>query len=683
MKKNNIFKIVLIVVVLVFYLTACKEVNFTGKEIAWSPDGRFLAFVNLQTSKIFITEPGNAEEKVSLVDEDASSAQFLQWSDDGSYLMYLKSQDDNLGLWVYDRANRKSLFVENVAFRKVEKVQHPVSVPKWEPSGNRISVVNFTKDGYMSLVTISPKDNSRKNIFKAHCENIIADWDPRDKSLLFSVRGDIDSKNNGIWLMNFEKVNPDQICRQEGISEFVVSPQSARIAFSVDGNADNSNLSKVFVLNNSSEKPVEIFETEQTIEKIDWALDGENLACVVSGDEIRNIFLVDITKRKSRKLTFDNVVQYFGWDNPHKLYFTIRYPETLVELSGIQEDEKEFNEIIKGKATEYQLVYFDGKNFKKVEKDIALFRQNPVTDAAAYYKISKVGFFDDELFLAAIKKASGEITFFPESSEESLAAADACLAMGKYENALRYLSHYWEADFRKDDIKELLKSDEVFDSEKPDSVRLEKLKEALMQGAFARTIIALQKSGLDDRATDFIDGFARFSSQYFEKTKENYDELTWSIIIPYSRIQENKSGISMLDRFLQSAPFDSQATSYLLFAQAIFSYEDGNCSACIEKLKQSQYLLPSKNNEVKPYNALLSFCLKNTGFKRKGEIDELFELLTHRFRNGKGIEMTYELMGDYFEKNGEKTKALKAYQKSLYYNPNDSRIWGKIFNLEN
>ncbi|NOZ62035.1 MAG: WD40 repeat domain-containing protein [Calditrichaeota bacterium] len=682
MKNKNLIKIIALVFVAVFYLTACNEITVTGNEIAWSPDGKYLAFVNLQTNKIYVSKADKTNEKIIPIDEKVRSAQFLRWSADGKFLMYLKSAQEKLEVRTYEMAGGKSQFVGKIAARKIDKTLQPTSPPIWETPDDQILFVEETGNGKLRLLSISAFGEAKKIIFEKRCQKISPVWVSRNKSILFSVEGASDRRSNGIWTTKSDDSRPTQIYRTENLFALKISPQGDQIGFAISDETSGAEENKIFVSDIQCKNPKRVFQTKQKIEQIDWSPDGQKIACVVSDDDKRNIFVVDAQKNQTVKLTFDNVQQYFGWQSRGKLYFTIRYPESLVELSGTRKDEKELNEIITGKEIKHQLICFDGKNFKKMGNNMVGINENPVSGKSAYYLIAKTNFLASEVYLMTVSDSLGDVRFFPESTEENLLTADQFLATGKNEKAIHFLNQYWGLNLRTGDLENFFGIDELFQPDKPDSVKLEKLTDALVDGAFVRSILALQRSGMNDRANAVIDQFANFASHYFAKNSQKYDEMVWSFIVPYSRLGQFELGSSTIDRFLKAAPLDSVSQSYLFFAQAIFSYEQKKYSLCVEKLRQSANLLPVSQNEVEPYNSLLTLCLKYTGFKDSPENRALFEVLTSRFPHGKGSEVTYELMGDSFAKNGRKKQALSAYKKSLIDAPNEARVWQKIFQLQ-
>ena len=682
MARKNLLKLITIAISLILYLTACNEVNLTGDEIAWSPDGKYMAFINVQTQKIFISRAKESDAELILVDEKIHPTQSLQWSESGDYLMYLKSQDDNLGVWVYNMATRSSSFLGNIASKKVDKTLRPTFLPQWEPDGEKILAVKKANNGNLQLIVTSPKNNFRKTIFECQCARIAAKWDRQSKAVYFSVHGAADNRKNGIWTLNLNRLNPDHIFHADNLAEISISQQGAQIAFSRLGISSDTKLNGVFIANMNCKNPKKIFETDQEIEKIEWSPDGQKLACVVTKDKKKNIFLIDVEAKKAIKLTFDNVLQYFGWKRSGNLFFTISYPEPLVELSGLRADEKEFSELNEAKKIEHQLICFNEKGFKKIGQNMIAYQENPDGSSHAFYKILKINILGDNVFLPTLMDSTGNLTFFAETAEQNIAATDEFLAKKQYENAFPHLNKYWGMDIRTNDLTKLLDIKTIFNSDKKDSLHIAQLTDAMIQGAFVRTIIALQGAGLNNTANTFLDGFANFSDQYFRQTGQKYDEMIWALITPYSRLHEFDRGISAIDQIMKLASFDSLSNSYLFFAQAIFLYKKSDYPMCIKKLLQSAQLLPVHKDEVEPYNMLLSFCLKNSNFKRISKTDELFSTLINRFPNGKGIEITYELMGDWFEKNMDKTSALNAFQKALILNPNESRLWQKIFNLE-
>jgi TolB protein len=154
-----------------------------GFDPAWSPDGKQIAFENL--------DPVDA---LWLMDADGSNAHRLtkmpgsgyafwnaQWSPDGTHLLFLEGDDDAHDVW--------TIKADGTDERNISNSPEDEGWPSWSPDGSKIAFVRMTPHWYQGNIVVANADGSGSNHLKGPpvcCQMPI--WSP-DATKLFGFEG--------------------------------------------------------------------------------------------------------------------------------------------------------------------------------------------------------------------------------------------------------------------------------------------------------------------------------------------------------------------------------------------------------------------------------------------------------------------------------------------------------------
>ncbi len=184
---------------------ACNLTGFstTGSwftEIAWSPDGSQIAFVD--GARIYTVRPDGTD--LRLLTRSGSAAS-LSWSPDSRKLAYVLSNNGtNSDVWVINADGTRPYPVTTS-----QTVKHYV---RWSPDGSQLAYIETTwgnpnrfEDDHSILKMIAPEFGTAISLTDDTIPNLIfsAEWNPSSQQLIFSA-GDNLYNAEGIWSVDVE-----------------------------------------------------------------------------------------------------------------------------------------------------------------------------------------------------------------------------------------------------------------------------------------------------------------------------------------------------------------------------------------------------------------------------------------------------------------------------------------------
>jgi TolB protein len=166
--------------------------GLAGFDPAWSPDGKQIAFVNL--------DPVDA---LWLMDIDGSNAHRLtttpgngwafwnaRWSQDGKRLAFLAGDDTHHDVWVIDAQGTNE--------RNISSSPEDESWPTWSPDGTKVAYVRISSAGFGNFVVSNPDGSEPVTLSGPSVTADLPIWSP-DGTMLFGLEsgGGGSSRING------------------------------------------------------------------------------------------------------------------------------------------------------------------------------------------------------------------------------------------------------------------------------------------------------------------------------------------------------------------------------------------------------------------------------------------------------------------------------------------------------
>jgi Tol biopolymer transport system component len=166
--------------------------RLAGFNPAWSPDGKQIAFVNL--------DPVDA---VWLIDVDGSNAHRLtnapgtgwafwnaQWSPDGKRLAFLAGDDNHHDVWVID--------AQGTIERNISTSTEDESWPTWSPDGAKVAYVRISPAGFGNFVVSNPDGSEPVTLSGPFVTANLPIWSPDGTKLFgFESGGGNSARING------------------------------------------------------------------------------------------------------------------------------------------------------------------------------------------------------------------------------------------------------------------------------------------------------------------------------------------------------------------------------------------------------------------------------------------------------------------------------------------------------
>ncbi len=689
MKNRLSFRILIALLTISLLIFSCREDEPKSKNFSWSPDGKKLAIITDQSKELLIADiETDSIGNVSVIDNYRGKENDIfapRWSCDGKYFLYTKIENENSTLLIYSVSNNDLTLLNTIPIGlPLLKLaaSKPVHFPEWAPDKNLVLFAESSEENDEQLVTINPDGSDKKVLTQSDGDFIFPTWSPDGQWIAYSVEN---GKNAGVWKMKSDGSNSKKIFSTKNILQLKWAPDGSKLAF-LQKSIEKKDSTQVLKLIDSDGLTDQVLcQIKNKINDFDWSPNGEYISYVQENDKKKNTWLVEIKTLQKTRLTFDNVKDYFGWQKPDLLLFTIKQPETILDLSESQKNKQEISELIRGVNKENVLISFNTNNFSKIIKNILTYKFCPTTNAEAFMQICRTPeLLGNEIYVPAVKFPNGNIDYLPRKDEEYIVAADNQFLNQEYDKALKHINNYWKIDMNSIEFKTFFNADSIIRTEKinQDSTHVDLMIESLRNGALIKTIMILDRLKQEEKISWLFDQYYKLISFYLENEKDNQDEIYWNLIAAYGKYGEFDKGIKDLDNLLVLVDGDSLFYSYTNLACAFLALENESYDKCLEKVKASFENMPAEKAELEPYNTLISVFLEQINYEYNPDLILLLEQFMEKYPNIRDTFDTMALLGDYYLKLGENEKALINYQKAVSTKPDKQHVWDKIFELE-
>ena len=186
---------------------------------AWSPDGKWIAFVNFSDKQIykapFVNDSIIAREIQQLTYEGWNT--FPAWSPDGEWIAYSRPFSDSSGLsgiWIMKEDGSKKHRIIDGGY------------PDWSPDGDKIALVGwFDNDETIGGIIIYNLNVGKKNLLKNGENNFYNSpkYSPGGFMIVFEL-------NQNIWIINTDGSNQKQLTF-DGAVQPSWSPDGSKIVY--------------------------------------------------------------------------------------------------------------------------------------------------------------------------------------------------------------------------------------------------------------------------------------------------------------------------------------------------------------------------------------------------------------------------------------------------------------------
>lgn len=686
MKKPTIKNILLCLIFGGLILISCNDVEYSGDEFNWSPDGTKLAYINIESKELLVADILNSTIfrtfKIDSIKREKEIIYAPDWSVDGRFLGYTKFDGKNFYINTVLFEENKFTKAGNFKINLLVEYSKKVHFPNWSPTANRI-LYSQAGNNRIQVIACAPDGNEKKILAEVKGKYLVADWSPDGQWIGYLIESAESEKTDGLWKVKADGSGRQQLLNSEEIDLFRWSPDGSKLAL-IERKIEKKDTTYVLsVLDSIGKNKQEIIRKKKAVTDVDWSPNGQMLSMLESDKKTRNIWVADMNSRETVRITYDNVMDYFGWKNMNQLYFTVEYPEEFVLFSGAENDKNEMSKIIRGIEDKNMLLIFDGYKFNKSGKNIYSFRQCPVNQASAFFKTSKPELLKAQYYLPMIQFADGSLEILAQSDIENLMAADEQVMNGNFDKALRHLKLYWNTNFDSTGLQHTFAVNSFSDeaAAEMDSIKLEKLLVGMHGGAWSKTIYVLRQLEQTKNAAWLSVQYSKLMMYYIKKN-QNFDEFIWNVASTFGKFNAFDAGIAEFELIQQSVGGDSLFRSYACLAQALLATQQEKYDFVLEKINSSVELLPKTESELEPYNSLLFLYLTTYDKARYKKITAIFHKMLERFPGSKDAAKSFELLGDFYQKIGEKNLALTAYQSAAAKQENGQKIWRKIFDLK-
>lgn len=708
MRNRIIIKNIVAGLIVALFIVSCKENEPKGDEFSWSPDGKKLAMVNVESNELLLVElEANQINQVTSIDTfsgEKAKIYMPAWSPDGSYLLYAKSSKTALEIRVYCLSENKTTQVDYIPIDEKKEGDGKVFV-SWSPTGNRVLWLSWNNLAEHLLFSALPDGKDKKRLIKLIDEKVFPfpAWSPDGEWIAYAVYIKDGDPKNGLWKMKYDGSEKKQIFSTNEITAFQWQPGGSHLAIvqkvifqrnKQQGKTEIKYHYNLSLIDSSGNSERLLSEEHLQIVELAWSPDGKQLAVFEVQDDSRDIWVVNLFSNQKVKLNFNKVQDFFGWANSNQLFFTIEYPENLVSQTKEQEDARELLETLQGVQKENLLVMSLHFQQQNLNKNIFAFTVGGQNSAVAYYKSYTPEISGDGTYYPIIEFSNGKRIYSARTKAQYVTAADECYLNGRYQEALDHLSQYLEVDLNSANFSAKLDIDKIVEEANlsNDSASYKKIYERLVErnlfeAILLRTALTMRKLNQLEQADWVFEQFMKstfyhYNAVKYEKDKRDFpDEIFWETMSTYGRYHEFASGIQDLDRFLQSEKPDSSLITYANSTQFIMAFESKQYDVALEKMKTAIQFLPKELTELDDIANLLMLYRGNFNQKQEGMLVPILHQVIYRFPNDEHISQIYEMLGDLQLKRKHRDEALAAYQSAVVKEFDNHKIWDKILGI--
>jgi TolB protein len=324
-----------------------KSTPAEAQTLAWSPDGRKLAFVSLRDGnrEIYVMNAdGSGQENLT---RQPASDSHPSWSPDGRKLGFVSRRDGNAEIYVMN--------ADGSGLRNLTRTPTDDLGPAWSPDGRAIAFVKkkcvpnprdtrcgWSYETYLYVVNADGSGLRRltKNqghVFNAKIFNaswsadgktiryagylvyadgsgsakqlprnvpIVGVWSPDGQRIAYArlahspIEGDLPEL--GLWVVNADGSNPRHVARNTREGNPAWSPNGRRIAFKdFKGKVGSAGPSDLYVVNADGSGLRRLTRGAENVRRFAWSPDGRTIAFLRN----RDVYIVKADGSGERRLT--------------------------------------------------------------------------------------------------------------------------------------------------------------------------------------------------------------------------------------------------------------------------------------------------------------------------------------------------------------------------------------------
>ncbi len=671
---------------LILLLFSCKENKPTNEQMSWSSDGAKLAVATTESNELLIVEvTGNKVESITVVDTTIQYKLLApQWSPKNDNLLYFKKGKNETEVWTYSLISKSKYKITQIADKGNEtSLRHAA----WLPNDNRLLYARHVRSaGTSQLFSFTADGQQNQNIFKVKGILLWYDISSDGNWLAVSVKNNSDPSSAEIWKMKTDGSSKEKIYEGNPVSVLSWAPDGSKLAF-IRQNREPKDSSDVVSLIDSDGKNQQIVQKlESQITRIDWSPKGDFISLIQREKSNSNLWVLDMSTRYSTKITFDNLIDFFGWDPSGKLYFTTAYPEAPAISSGAEQEYRELIESMRGIIRENQLMCWQPDGLNRIDKNLFSFENSEATQRSAFFIPYEIQFLSPEKYLPVIRWKNGNFEAIPRTTSENMGTADLYFQHQKYEEALAQLSDYWHSDFNSQNFRTTFDVMNILQTMRSpeDTVQMKKLFTGLNNGSLLRTILILRKLNEVEKSNWLLDqslALLNHSTKNSAFESERDEAFIWSLISTYLKYQSAGEGLRDLDYFITNSVNDSLSIFSLMFAQSILAFENDQENLCLNKLEHSlnYYTNDADGDDILSFMEIL---ISGASKKAREKYVPVLHKFVTRLSDEEEIQHAYKLIGHIYEMEGDAAKSHLSYQKAVSHHFDSHKIWEKLFELE-